>query len=174
MKAWFQRRNRREQLLITTFVVLGALTWLSGATGRLRTQIDAWRSTRVALSAQQLWLDRQDEIAKRSTAAIGNLDPARTYDATKLVATVTTLAGGAGLTVTVDSPVTQRTQQFAYHTAKVTFRRSALPALLKFYDELSKQAPYLNLEQIAVQTDRAAVGTLNVTMQISATQIAKQ
>jgi hypothetical protein len=174
MKAWFQRRNRREQMLITAFVLLGALTWLSGASGRLRAQIGTWRSTRVGLSAQQLWLDRQDEIAKRSAAAVGNLDPTRTYDATKLVATVTTLASGAGLTASIDSPVTQRTPQFAYHTAKVTFRRSALPALLNFYDELSKQAPYLNLEQIAVQTDRAAANALNVTMQISATQITKQ
>jgi hypothetical protein len=44
---------------------------------------------------------------------------------------------------------------------------------LKFYDELAKQAPYLNLESIALQTDRSAPGALNATLQISATQITK-
>jgi hypothetical protein len=38
---------------------------------------------------------------------------------------------------------------------------------------LAKQSPYLNLEQIAMQTERTAPGLLNVTLQISATQIAK-
>ncbi len=46
-------------------------------------------------------------------------------------------------------------------------------ALLSFYDELAKQAPYLSLEQIATQTQRASPGMLDVTLQISATQITK-
>ncbi|MDI1319747.1 MAG: general secretion pathway protein GspM, partial [bacterium] len=113
------------------------------------------------------------EIEESSLAAVRNLDPARTFDATKLVATVTSLARGASLQPTIDSPVTQRTNQFALHTIKVTFRRANLPALLNFYDELSKQAPYLNLESVALQTDRSAAGALNATLQISATQIVK-
>lgn len=173
MKNWFQSRNRREQLLVTLFIVLGALIWLTGASGRLRTRWAGWRSTQTELGAQRLWLDRQQEIEGASTAAVRNLDPARTFDATKLVATVTSLASGAGLVPAIDPAVTQRTPQFAYHTIKVTFRRANLPALLKFYDELTKQAPYLNLESVALQTDRAAAGALTVTLQVSATQIVK-
>lgn len=171
MRAWFNRRNRREQVLVTAFVVMAALVWLSAASGRLRTQLGAWRSTRVDLATQQLWLDRQQDIETRSGAAVRNLDPARTYDATKLVGTINTLAAGAGLGVAIDPPATQRTPRFAYHSATVRFRRAALPALLGFYDELAKQAPYLNLESVKLETDRAAAGNLNVTLQISATQI---
>lgn len=174
MRAWFQSRNRREQLLLTLFVGLGALIWLSGAAGRMRTQWSAWRSTQGDLAAQQLWIDRREEIEAAAVAAVRNLDPARTYDATRLVATVTSLASAAGLQPAIDPAVTQRTPQFAFHTIKVTFRRTQLPVLLKFYDELTKQAPYLNLESMALQTDRAAAGALNVTLQISATQIVKQ
>ncbi|MDI1335455.1 MAG: general secretion pathway protein GspM [Lacunisphaera sp.] len=173
MSSWFQSRNRREQLLVTLFVIMGALIWLSSAAGRLNTRLSTWRSTHTDLGAQQLWLDRQKEIEESSLAAVRNLDPARTFDATKLVATVTSLASGASLQPTIDSPVTQRTNQFALHTIKVTFRRANLPALLNFYDELSKQAPYLNLESVALQTDRSAAGALNATLQISATQIVK-
>lgn len=173
MRNWFERRNRREQLLVTVFVVMAATAWLLGAIGRVRSRLDHWRSTQAALSAQQLWLDRREDIEARSTAAVRNLDPARTYDATRLVGTVNSLATAAGLSLAIDSPQTQRTPQFAYHTAKVTFRRTNLPALLNFYDELAKQAPYLNLESIALQTDRSAAGAINATLQISATQIAK-
>jgi hypothetical protein len=171
MKGWFQQRNRREQLLLTAFVLCGALVWLLGAAGRLQRRLADLRSTRTDLAAQSLWLERHKEIEAAAGAAVRNLDPARTLDATKLVSTVTTLATGAGLTPSIDTPVTQRTPQFAYHAVKVTFRRATLNALLNFYDELAKQSPYLNLEQIAMQTERTAPGMLNVTLQISATQI---
>ena len=171
MRSWFFSRNRREQVLVTAFALLLAVVWMTAAMGRLNTRISAWKSTRAEIAAQQLWLDRREGIETSAAAAVRNLDPARTFDATKLVATVTTLASGAGLQTAIDSPVTQRTPQFAYHTAKVTFRRGSLPALLNFYDELAKQSPYLNLESIALQTDRGAGGALNATLQISATQI---
>ena len=173
MRSWFNSRNRREQVLVTLFAVLAALIWLSSASGRLRAHLAGWRSTKTELAAQQLWLDRQKEIEAQSVAAVRNLEPARTFDATKLVATVTSLASGASLQPAIDSPVTQRTPQFALHTIKVTFRRANLPALLNFYDELNKQTPYLSLESMALQTDRGAAGALNVTLQISATQIVK-
>jgi hypothetical protein len=174
VRRWFQSRNHREQLLVTVFVVLGALVWLAAAAGHVRVRWREWRSVQLDLSNQQRWLARRADIEARAAAAVRNLDPARTYDATKLVSTVNSLASQAGLTPAIDSPHTERTPQFAYHTVKVTFRRAALPALLNFYDALVQQAPYLSLEQIAVQTERAAGGgMLNATLQISATQIAK-
>jgi hypothetical protein len=173
MRRWFEGRHRREQVLVTLFVVLAAVAWLFSALGRLRARVDGWRSAQAALSAQQLWIDRRQDIEARSAAAVRNLDPGHTYDATKLVGTINSLATAAGLSVAIEPPQTQRTPQFAYHSARVTFRRTNLPALLNFYDELAKQAPYLNLESIALQTDRAAAGALNATLQISATQIVK-
>jgi len=171
MKRWFQRRLPREQGLVVVFAVLGALIWLSVANGRLRAQLSDWRASDSELTAQQLWLDRQQAITTQAATAVRNLEPARTYDATRLVTTVTSLAGAAGLAPAIDPPVTQRTSQFAYHQIRVSFQRASLGALLKFSDELARQAPYLSLEQIALQADRAAADTLSVTLLISATQI---
>ena len=173
MRAWFDSRNRREQTLLTLFVVMAAIAWLFTSSGHLRARWTGWKSTRIAVAEQKLWLDRQKELEAGATSAVRNLDPAKTMDATKLVATVTSLASGASLQPAIDTPTTQRTPQFAYHTVKVTFRRATLQSLLNFYDELSKQSPYLNLEQIALQTERVGPGMLNATMQISATQITK-
>jgi hypothetical protein len=121
-----------------------------------------------------LWLDRREDIETRSAAAVRNLDPAKTKDATRLVGTINSLATAAGLGgVAIEPPQTQVTPQFAYHNAKVSFRRANLAALLSFYDELAKQAPYLNLESIQLQTERTAPGLVNASLQISATQITK-
>lgn len=173
MRTWFELRPRREQVLITVFVVMAAATWFFSALGRVRGRVDGWRSTQSALSAQQLWLDREADIEARSAAAVRNLDPVRTQDATRLVGTINSLATTAGLNATIETPKTQLTQQFAYHNAAVTFRRTTLPALLAFYDELAKQAPYLNLESINLETDKSAGGAINAKLEISATQITK-
>ncbi len=170
MKRWFQKRSRREQVLLLLFAGLAGLVWLGSATGRLRSNLTEWRGTRVNLAAQQLWLDQASAIEKRSAAAIRDLDPARTYDVTRLVAEISAIAGTAGVQVAVDPPVTERTPQFAYHTAKASLRRATLPQVLRFYDELARRSPYLSLEAVTLQTERAS-GTLNATIQVSATQI---
>ena len=175
MRTWFETRHRREQILVTVFVVMAALTWLFSAMGRLRLGVAAWRTTQASTAAQKLWLDRREDIETRSAAAVRNLDPAKTLDGTKMAGTINSLATAASLggSVTIDPPQVQRTSQFTYYNAKVTFRRTNLPALLNFYDELAKQAPYLNLESIALQTERSSPGAINATLQISSTQITK-
>lgn len=173
MRDYFQKRSRREQTLLVAFALMLGLVWAVSALARIRTRWQDWRSVNTELAGQQLWLDRRTEVEERSAAAVRNLDPARTYDATRLVTAVTALASQAGLQPSIDSPQTKQAPQFAYHTIKVNFRRANLNSMLSFYDELAKQAPYLNLEQIVLQTDRTAPGFLNATLQISATQIGK-
>lgn len=175
MRAWFETRHRREQILVTVFVVMAALTWLFSSLGRLRRSVADWHATQAGTAAQKLWLDRRDDIETRSAAAVRNLDPARTLDGTKMAGMINSIANGASLggSMSVEPPQVQRTSQFVYYNAKVSFRRVNLPALLSFYDELVKQAPYLNLESISLQTERSSPGAINATLQISSTQITK-
>ncbi len=170
MKALFQARTRREQWLVTVLVLGAAAAWLTAALDRARAGWLGWRAESSAAKTQQIWLDRQGEIEAAAAKAVGNLVPERTHDPTRLVTTVTSLATGAGLQPAIEPPQTKRTAQFAYHTIKVTFRRANLAALLNFYDELAKHAPYLNLEQISVAAERGPAGQLTATLQISATQ----
>lgn len=173
LKRFFQTRSRREQWLITVFLLGLAAVWLADSLGRAGAAWREWRSVGAAADTQELWLGRQAQIEAAAAAAAGNLDPARTYDATRLVGAVNTLATGAGFRPQIDPAQTRRTPQFAYHTIKVTVRRASLAALLGFYDELAKQAPYLSLEQISVQAERGSQGQLTATLQISAPQIVK-
>jgi hypothetical protein len=171
MKRWFRDRKPREQALLAVFVVLGAIIWLSAANGRFRRGLDSWRFSRNELASQDLWLDRQELIRSRSAAAVQDLDPMRTYDASRMMATLTSLSAAAGLSPAIDPPATQRGTEFTLHQVRMSFQKASLASVLKFSDELIRQAPYLNLEQITLQTDRVSADTLSASLTISAAQI---
>lgn len=155
MKAIFLRRSPRERLLILVFLLSAAIVWLIAAGNRVQSK---WREGRVVsadLAGQNLWLDRKAAIEQRALKAAASLDAARTLDATRLVGEVSAIASGLGLAVAVDPPRTERTGQFAYHTVQVTFRRANLAALVQYYRELDRRAPYLALEKCMLGASRS-------------------
>ena len=166
MKQKFLQRSRRERFLILVFLVTAAVVWLVSATGRLRTR---WRDSRVvAVDAQiqEISLKSKAEVEARAARAGAHLDPARTLDATRLVGEVSGLAARAGLSAGVEPPRSQRSDQFAYHTVQVSFRRASLAALVKFYRELSLRAPYLALDECAVTASRSNPAELDAVFTI--------
>ncbi|RRJ95552.1 general secretion pathway protein GspM [Opitutaceae bacterium TAV4] len=173
MKSYFFSRNLREKLLVLAFVVVVMAIWLSGSTKRLQTNYRAWRVAGTDLATQQVLLDNRAVIEAAATTAVDNLDADSTYDATKLVAEVMALAGNAGLQVSSDSPTTQRTSQFAFHSVRVSSRRAEMPAVIRFYAELAGRAPYLALEQLTIQQDRGAAGMVNVTFQVASVELVR-
>lgn len=173
MKTYFFSRNLREKLLILLFVLVVVTIWLSGSTKRLKSNYSSWRVSGVDLATQQVLLDNRTAIEAAANTAVNNLDAESTYDATKLVAEVGTLAEHAGLKVSTDSPTTQRTSQFAFNSVRVTSRRAEMPAVIRFYAELASRAPYLALEQLTIQQDRGAAGMVNVTFQVASVELVR-
>lgn len=155
MKALFLRRSPRERFLILVFLAAAAVVWLLAAADRLQTRWNDSRLVAGQLATQQFWLDQKADIDARATKAGAAFDPARTLDATHLVGEVSALASAAGLSVGVESPRTQRTGRFAYHTVQIGFRRADLASLVKFYRALGKRAPYLALEECSLVANRA-------------------
>lgn len=155
MKNMFLQRTPRERLLILVLLVATAIVWLVSAGSRVQQR---WRDNRVValdLAGQKLWLERKGAIEERAVRAAGSLDPARTLDATRLVGEVSAIAARVGLAVGVEPPRTQRSDQFAYHTVQVSFRRANLGSLVKFYRELGQRAPYLALEKYTLAVNRS-------------------
>ncbi len=174
LRIWFVSRLLREKVLVLALVLIGALIWLSSASDRLRINLRGFRSAEAALATQQLWLNNQPAIEEAAAAAVRNLDPARTYDATFLVAEIMGIASRSGLAVNTEPPRTQRSSQFAVHTVQVTSRRAELGSLLRFYQELASKAPYLGLEQISLQGDRSAPGMINATLQVVSVELVRE
>ena len=171
MKRFFLTRSLREKALLGAFVGLVAVAWLFGAVGRARARWQEWSSLRESGKEQRIWLEHRAEIEARATKATAQLDPAKTLNGTRLVAEMSALASQAGLTAEVSGQRSERTTQFAFHTAQVTFRRADLAALLKFYEALSQRSPYVGLDQVSLAADRAAPGTLNATFRVVAAEL---
>lgn len=171
MRTFFLSRSLREKLLVLLFAAAVAVVWLTGATGRLIEDWQGWRSAVIEQENQRLWLGHRPAVEERTAQAVRNFEPDRTLDATHLIGEVSALADAAGLSAGIDPPRTQRTDQFAYHTVQVSFRRAGLDALVNFYEALGRRAPYLALEQCTLTADRAAPERLNATFSIFSVEV---
>lgn len=155
MKRFFFKRLPRERFLILVFLVAAAAVWLWDGLERFQERRTQRQLIAGQLATQQFWLDQKPAIEARAAKAGASFDPKKTLDATHLVGEVSALAASAGLSVAVESPRTQRTGQFAYHTVQVGFRRADLASLVKFYRALGKRAPYIALEECSLVSNRS-------------------
>ncbi len=174
LKLWFLSRLFREKILVLAFMLLAALIWLSGAVDRLQSRMRLVRAADAELATQAIWLQNRSAIDEAAAAAVHNLEPARTLDATFLVAEMQAMAGRAGLAVSIEPPRTQRSPQFAVHTVLVTSRRADLANVLRFYQELAAKAPYVGLEQVTLRIDRSAPGAVNADLQVASVELVRE
>lgn len=174
VKAWFLSRLFREKLLVLALVVAGAVIWLSSASDHLKAKLAGFRLAEQTLATQQVWIDAGPKIKEAAEAAVKNLDPSKTYNSTFLVSKIIGIANRSGLTVNTDPPRTQRSPQFSVHTVQVTTRRAELPSLIRFYQELASEAPYLGLEQVQIQGDRSNPGMVNATLQVASVELVRE
>ena len=176
VKAWFLSRLLREKLLVLALIVAGAVIWLSSAADHLKAKLGTFRLAEQTLATQQVWINAAPQIKEAAEAAVKNLDPSKTYNATFLVSKILGLANEAGLSVNTntDPPRTQRSPQFSVHTVQVTTRRVELASLLTFYQKLASEAPYLGLEQVQIQGDRSNPGMVNATLQVASVELVRE
>jgi hypothetical protein len=173
MKRYFLSRSGREKALLLAFAGIAALIWLFSATGRIRVLWQERNSLKAEHETQQTWLANRTAIEARAAAAVHQLDPAQTLNGTRLVGELNALATSAGLSAEVSGQRTERTVQFAFHSAQVSFRRADLGSLVRFYEALSARSPYVGLEQMTLTVDRGAPGQLNATFRVVAAELTR-
>lgn len=171
MNSLLLRRTPRERVLILFFLFAAAVVWLVSASSRLQ---EKWRESRVTaadLAGQELWLERRATIEERARKAAGSLDAGRTLDSTRLVGEVSAIANELGLAVAVEPPRTERTEQLAFHTVQVAFRRADLAALVKFYRQLDQRAPYLALEKCLLEVSTRSSGEVDAVFTVFSVEV---
>lgn len=174
MKPFFLSRALREKILLLAFVMVGALIWLSGVSERASAQWKAIRVTSIDLDVQRRWLLQRERIEREATLAIEHLDPAKAVDSVRLQSELNALARSAGLSnYEVSDSRTERTSQFAVHSVQFSVRNADMAALIKFYQSLSKRAPYLGLRQFRLASNRSNPSQLTATLRVASVEIAK-
>lgn len=164
----------REKLLLVAFVVLIVAVWGSNFNRR------AWQfkrtvaATTIDLGIQQRWLDNQATIEAGVKKTAARLDPVRTLDATSLLATISSLANEAGLSVRSSGESRDETNgQFNVHTREFTIDKAEYGALIKFYLSLQARSPYIGIERFTQQPDRVNPALSTVQLLVSAPEVVR-
>jgi hypothetical protein len=140
------------------------LWWGSSLAGRVRQNVQAWQFLSKDKANQREWLAKGASVNQRTALVAKQLDPARTMNAPQAYAEISRLA--AGMPVDMGAQHTDRTDNFALHSVQVTFRRTDLAALIRFYEGIASRAPYLGIDQCTISVDRATPGLLNAVFRI--------
>lgn len=164
MKKIFNARSLRERVLLLAFALIGAVWWGAEVAGRVRLNVEEWRALARDAAVQRLWLEQGSRVGERTAEVAKRLDPARTLNAAQAYAEISNLA--QGLPIEMGAQRTDRTDAFALHSLQVTFRRTDLASLVKFYTGLAARAPYLGIDQCTISADRATPGLVNAVFRI--------
>lgn len=164
MRNFYNSKLLRERVLLLVFLVIGVLWWGPALAGRFGQNVQAWRSVAQEGEIQREWLDRSTSIGERTAQMTQTLDRAKTLNAAQAYGEVSRLA--AGLPLEMGAQRTERTDNFALHSLQVTFRRTDMAALLRFYEGVVARAPYLGVEQCTISVERATPGQLNAVFRI--------
>lgn len=169
MKRFFARRSSREQALILAFGLIALAWWGTALAGRVRQLRQVWRDNQTEQQTQELWLKNRDSIMARVKTAGQTLDPAKALDSAQSFAELNTML--QGLNAEIGSQRTEKTDQFAVHSMQVNIRQAGLAEVLKFYQQLSAQAPYLGIDQCVLGTDRANPSTINASFRVYSIEV---
>jgi hypothetical protein len=175
MRSFFLSRQLREKLLLVVFILLGAAIWGSNVLQRSTQAGSRFQQAGSTLREQKQWLDQRARIEAAAEAAVADLDASRTFNSVRLSAELSAIANATGLGANAVSEPgrTEITPQFAMHTLQFRLNRVEYEQLQRFYGELSRRAPYINIERFSVAADRARPQQLNAALVVSSVEITR-
>ena len=173
MKAFFLSRALREKILMVALIVGAAAMWLSAAGKRAGAFWREASATSADLKDQEMVLGQREAIEQRSLAAIGQLDPSRTFDQARLQSEINTIVNAAGLgsKASISTAPSDKAGQFSVHSVQVRIVNADFKSLTDFYRELQKRSPYIGIVSFDLASTSAANGhVLTQVMKISSMQ----
>lgn len=171
MRKFYNTKLLRERLLMLVFLGIGVVWWGASLGARLQqTRLD-WQGVAQDREIQKMWLGRATSVGERTAQVAKQLDAARTMNAAQAYAEVSRLA--QGLPLEMGTQRTERTENFALHSLQVTFRRTDMASLLRFYEGIAARAPNLGIDQCTISVDRSNPGQLNAVFRIYSVELTK-
>lgn len=172
LRHYFLTRALREKLLLVAFVAIGALWWFSAFTTRAGGFWRDQRRTTARLAEQSQWIKNRTMIEETAQKTAQRLDPAKTLNGNQLVTTVAQLASEAGLRNTVSgTPTTEKSGQFAVHTAEYNINQAEWEQLTTFYEALQKRSPYISVERFLLSAAANAPSKLTLSLKVVSVEI---
>lgn len=169
MKTFFNSKTMRERVMLTAFLLIVATFWARSLSGRWQLQQGDWQLQNAELARQQELLVSQEPVMQRLASVTAKLDPKKTMNATAAFAEINRM--GQGMAVELGAQRTERTDDIAMHSLQATLRRVDLPTLLKLYQQISQQAPYIGIEHCVITSERSSPGQVSAVFRIYSIEV---
>ena len=177
MRTFFLTRLLREKVVLVILVAIGAVMWLSSVSTRVRTFWHQAGMTSTELEDQRRWLTERTRIEKEAADAVQHLDPTRTYDAVRLGAELDSIARAVGINLrdtSIEDTQVSQGPQFSINSVRFVLRNADWQRqIVPFYEELSKRAPYMGIEEFTILANRANTAQLTASLRVSSVEIAR-
>ncbi|VGO14260.1 hypothetical protein PDESU_02819 [Pontiella desulfatans] len=168
------RVSARERTMLAALVLVGTLIWLSALWRNWEAVSVSHRKVRHELARQAVWLADADRFQRELDDTLAQLDPARTYDASELIALIDEMARKGGLKHDLGTPVTVEQEVFLQHTLKVSIKNAQLAKLIAFERGIGTNHPYAAIEDFTITANKADPRLLNARMTVTAYQLASE
>lgn len=165
------RMSRREQIMLSALLMVGALIWISSLWDRWDSVHSGLQTAQREASLQQVWLRNEPFLRQQLRQTLETINSSDTLSETALIALVDTYSRQRGLTQEISNPVVTRGEIYSRTELRLTFRNMPMEELVRFHLFLEDRHPYVSLEGIALTPNRADMRLLNVRMRLSALRI---
>ena len=171
LRAFFMGRMFREKVLLLAFVLLIAATWFSSVMRRSGRWASEFKTTSHDLAYQRGVLAQQAVIEAAAKAAVEHFEPTKTFDGMRLQSEIDAISRRTGLVnYTMDDVQTDRSSQFSMNSMRLEIRNADYASLVRFYLEVSKEAPYIGIEQFRIT---ASNGKHSASLRLTSIEMAR-
>lgn len=174
LRALFLGSALRLKLAVVAVLAVLVMIWVSSFSSAASRFWRAQRNTAAALKVQADYLNNRAAIEQAAQRAASQLEPARTLDAQHLFTTIQQIATEAGLNSKLtEEPATPARTNGSLSVYQLRFRinNADWDALKRFYVGLHQRSPYIALNQLAMQPNRANPNQASITATVSSVEI---
>lgn len=170
-KKFFNKISQREKILLTMVLWIGVIIWATLIIARMADLKADFNKIKGTLAYQAIWLGNQQVIKSRLAEALVKLDPTKTYSKNQFIAKVDSLAQKSKANYSINNPTTKAGDIFNEHALMVQFKDATINQFINFDNDISKEAPYLEVNKVSINPNPRDPNLLSIQFNIIAIEL---
>lgn len=167
----FYRLSLREQVLLTSFLLVILVLWLGGSVRQLRLQVQTYQAQAAVLEAQEQTFQLKPIIDQALADTREQFDASKTRNSAELTGRIDYLLRQNNIQPRDYPTRPQEGDVFNLYDMRLELDRVRLEQLLDFEAQIRAESPYINLESLRIRKDQGNQELIDVTMHISSFEL---
>ena len=165
----YHKRSLREKYLLLGFALIILIVWTQSVLERTNQWNEQRTLTKVELSTQQQWLDREAQYEEQLKAALEKVEPSKTFTAAQLSGKVDEIIRRIQLESKADlDPVQSKSGEiFNDHTMRLRVNNISIEQFIRLNTALKLNSPYIEPKSIRISKNQRKPTEMNVRFEIN-------